>query len=112
VDVKREWQEFRRRAKFPDVRVHDIRRTHGSYMALGGASLPIIGDALGHAAGSDQTAIYARLNRDAQREARLVGERKMHALMDLASVRLKAAERGHKLLKAAASRASAQRWAD
>jgi len=48
---------------FVDLRIHDIRRTFGSYQALAGASLPIIGKSLGHKS-LKSTQIYARLNLD------------------------------------------------
>ena len=51
-----------------DLRIHDIRRTLGSYQAITGASLPIIGKTLGHKDHSS-TAIYARLHDDAVRES-------------------------------------------
>jgi len=51
-----------------DVRMHDLRRTHGSWMAAGGASLPTIGKALGHKSVAT-TQIYARLNLDPVRSA-------------------------------------------
>lgn len=40
--------------------IHDLRRTLGSYMAITGASLPIIGKALNHKS-QDSTEIYGRL---------------------------------------------------
>ncbi|RKR82041.1 phage integrase family protein [Mucilaginibacter gracilis] len=46
-----------------DIRLHDIRRTFGSYQAISGASLSIIGKSLGHKS-SQATEIYARLNLD------------------------------------------------
>lgn len=46
-----------------DLRIHDIRRTLGSYQAMSGASLPIIGKTLGHKS-SQATEIYARMNLD------------------------------------------------
>jgi integrase len=46
-----------------DIRLHDIRRTVGSYQAITGASLPIIGRSLGHKS-QQATQIYARLNTD------------------------------------------------
>jgi integrase len=46
-----------------DLRIHDIRRTFGSYQALTGASLPVIGRSLGHKS-LRSTQIYARLNLD------------------------------------------------
>jgi len=51
-----------------DLRLHDLRRTFGSYQALTGASLPIIGRSLGHKS-PQSTMIYARLNLDPIREA-------------------------------------------
>ena len=51
-----------------DVRVHDVRRTFGSYQALTGASLQIIGKSLGHKS-TQATQIYARLNLDAVRSS-------------------------------------------
>ena len=44
-----------------DIRIHDIRRTFGSYQAITGSSLQIIGKSLGHKH-MDSTQIYARLH--------------------------------------------------
>lgn len=46
-----------------DIRIHDIRRTVGSYQAITGASLPIIGRSLGHKS-QQATQIYSRLHLD------------------------------------------------
>ncbi|MFT6510802.1 MAG: integrase [Parvibaculaceae bacterium] len=46
-----------------DIRLHDIRRTFGSYQAMAGASLPVIGKSLGHKS-QQATQIYARLHTD------------------------------------------------
>lgn len=51
-----------------DVRIHDIRRTFGSYQALRGASLQIIGKSLGHKS-TKTTQIYSRLQLDPIRAA-------------------------------------------
>ncbi len=51
-----------------DLRLHDIRRTLGSYQAITGASLPIIGKTLGHKS-QQSTQIYARLNDDPVRDS-------------------------------------------
>lgn len=53
---------------FEDLRIHDIRRTFGSYQAMTGASLQIIGKSLGHKS-LHSTQIYARLNLDLIRES-------------------------------------------
>lgn len=51
-----------------DVRLHDLRRTVGSWLATAGASLPLIGKVLNHSNAST-TQIYARLAEDAARAA-------------------------------------------
>lgn len=55
-------------AGFQDLRIHDLRRTLGSWQAATGASLPIIGKSLGHKS-LTATQIYARLNIDPVRAA-------------------------------------------
>ncbi|MEZ0540416.1 tyrosine-type recombinase/integrase [Fibrella arboris] len=67
-DPKRAFDRIRERMQAPDIRMHDLRRTLGSYMAIGGASLPIIGKALNHKS-QVSTAIYARLSNDPVLEA-------------------------------------------
>lgn len=46
-----------------DVHIHDIRRTFGSFQAITGASLQVIGKSLGHKSPLS-TQVYARLNLD------------------------------------------------
>jgi integrase len=46
-----------------DIRLHDLRRTLGSYQAINGTSLQIIGQSLGHKS-LKSTQIYARLTLD------------------------------------------------
>lgn len=60
TELKKGWESLLKRAGLDDLHLHDLRRTLGSWMAMGGASMAIIGRALGH---KDQqaTAIYARL---------------------------------------------------
>lgn len=55
-------------AKMQDFRIHDLRRTMGSYLAIQGTSMPIIGKVLGHKSHAS-TAIYARLTNDPVRLA-------------------------------------------
>jgi len=52
----------------PDLRLHDLRRTLGSWQAATGASLHIIGKSLGHR-DAKSTEIYARLDLDPVRQA-------------------------------------------
>lgn len=51
-----------------DIRLHDIRRTFGSYQAIMGSSLLIIGKSLGHKS-PVSTQVYARLNLDPVRHS-------------------------------------------
>jgi integrase len=68
VEPKSAWQRIVKRAGLSDVRPHDLRRSLGSWMAIGGASLPTIGKMLGHTQPTT-TAIYARLSVDPVRAA-------------------------------------------
>lgn len=52
----------------PDIRIHDLRRSLGSWQAVTGASGFVIGKSLGHKS-QQATAIYARLNLDPVRES-------------------------------------------
>ncbi len=64
VESKSAWKRILTAAKIENLRVHDLRRTLGSYQAAAGASELIIAKSLGHAAGSSATKIYSRLNLD------------------------------------------------
>ena len=68
VDPKKAWLRITKRGGFEDLRIHDLRRTLGSWLAASGVSLPIIGKTLGHKS-SQSTQIYARLNLDPVRES-------------------------------------------
>jgi integrase len=69
-EPRRTWRHFRIVAGVPDVTLHDLRRTLGSWMAITGASLPVIARALGHKLEqSSVTAVYARLNNQPVRDA-------------------------------------------
>jgi integrase len=64
----RVWQRICQRAGLQDARLHDLRRTLGSWMATQGTSLPVIGKSLGHRSLAS-TEVYARLSTDPVREA-------------------------------------------
>lgn len=68
ISPKKGWKRILRHAKLKDLRIHDLRRTMGSWQASTGASLAIIGKSLGHK-DLATTAIYARLNLDPVRQA-------------------------------------------
>jgi integrase len=68
VEAAKAWQRIRVRAGVPDVRMHDLRRTLGSWLAAQGYSLPLIGRALNHSSLA-ATQICARLDLDPVRHA-------------------------------------------
>lgn len=61
TDPTKPWRNLLERASITNLRVHDLRRTFGSWQVDTGASLPIIGASLGHKDLST-TRIYARLS--------------------------------------------------
>lgn len=67
-DVTKSWNDVRDAAGLPGLRMHDLRRSLGSWMAGSGASLQVIGKTLGHHDPAT-TAVYARLNIDPVRDA-------------------------------------------
>jgi integrase len=68
IDLKKRWAELLKDAELEhtDLRIHDLRRTLGSWQAAQGTSLQIIGKSLGHASVA-ATAIYSQVNLDAVR---------------------------------------------
>ncbi len=67
-EPKKAWQRIRSQADVKDVRVHDLRRTLGSWLAANSYGLPLIGRVLNHSQPS-ATAIYARLDLEPVRAA-------------------------------------------
>jgi integrase len=67
-EPKKAWQRIRERAAARDVRIHDLRRTLGSWLAASGYGLPMIGRVLNHSQPS-ATAVYARLDLEPVRRA-------------------------------------------
>ncbi len=63
VETEAARQEIELPTSLMDIRLHDIRRTFGSYQAIAGASLQIIGKSLGHKS-QQSTQVYARLHND------------------------------------------------
>jgi integrase len=68
TDAKKAWERVRERSGLDDIRMHDLRRTLGSWQALTGTSLQIIGKSLGHKS-MKATEVYARLTTDPVRES-------------------------------------------
>ena len=68
VNIDIPWQRVRRNAGIDDVRLHDLRRTFGSWLATQGTPLLHIGKLLNHS-NSSTTEIYARLSQNPLRQA-------------------------------------------
>ncbi len=68
IEPKKGWQRILERAGIADLRIHDLRRTLGSWQAKTGASMAIIGKSLNHK-NQNTTAIYARLDLDPVRDS-------------------------------------------
>jgi len=69
TEPKRGWQALLKRAGIEDFHMHDLRRTLASFMADTGATLHVVGSALGHSSPA-ATQIYARLQLDPIRQAK------------------------------------------
>lgn len=58
--VQKVWETARRKAGFPDLRVHDLRHTVASLALQGGVPLSVVGKMLGHSTPA-VTSRYAHL---------------------------------------------------
>lgn len=81
-DPKKGWIRILKRAEIKDLHLHDLRRSLGSYMAMTGASLSVIGNALNHKDVSTTRKVYAHSAREAEKQARM----NAHQLMFPAAV--------------------------
>lgn len=68
VNIDKPWRRIRAKADLLDVRLHDLRRTVGSWLATSGHSLHLIGKVLNHSNAST-TQIYAHLSDDPIKQA-------------------------------------------
>jgi integrase len=75
-DLDNAWARIKKHAKIDGVRIHDLRRTAGSWATQGGAPLPAVGKMLGHRS-MNSTAIYARADIAAARNAAEIVERRL-----------------------------------
>jgi integrase len=75
VNISKPWNRIKTAAKLEDIRLHDLRRTVGSWLAQSGNSLHLIGKVLNHS-NQSTTAVYARFAQDDVRNA-LEGHGKM-----------------------------------
>lgn len=102
VEPRKGWVRILERAGLADLRIHDLRRTLGSWQAKTGASLAIIGKSLNHK-NTQTTAIYARLDLDPVRQSvntatsamlKAAGLKKSAEVVKLKKTPLKAGQRG------------------
>ena len=74
-DIKGQWERVRQKAGLEDVRLHDLRRTVGSWMAQQGIPIQVIGKILNHSHPA-VTAVYARLaDKQSKQAMDVLGER-------------------------------------
>jgi integrase len=80
---RKAWLRILDRAGLENVRIHDLRRTMGSWQARTGASMVVIGKSLGHKS-QQATAVYARLDLDPVRQSM---ETATSAMLDAAGLK-------------------------
>ncbi len=68
INIDKPWQRIRKRAGIEDVRLHDLRRTVGSWLAQSGNDLHLIGKLLNHKSPST-TAVYSHFGQNHLRNA-------------------------------------------
>jgi integrase len=68
MEPKAGWKRILDQAGIKNLRIHDLRRTLGSWQAATGANSFMIGRSLGHKS-TQSTAVYARLNLDPVRDS-------------------------------------------
>lgn len=68
TEPKGAWKRLLKAAKIKDLRIHDLRRTFGSWQARNNTSLLVIGKSLGHIS-TGATRIYSRLDLEPVRES-------------------------------------------
>lgn len=80
-DIKSFWEKIVKEAKLENVRIHDLRHTHASYLVSSGLSLSIVGRLLGHTQAST-TQRYAHLADEPLRQAVELFGSKVEKLMN------------------------------
>lgn len=76
ADLDHAWARVKEYAPLDGVRIHDLRRTAGSWATQGGAPLPAVGKLLGHRS-HNSTAVYARADTKAARAAAEIVEARL-----------------------------------
>jgi integrase len=81
ADLDHAWNRVKDNAPLDGVRIHDLRRTAGSWATQGGAPLPAVGKLLGHKS-HNSTAVYARADTKAARTAAEIVEARLQEAGD------------------------------
>jgi integrase len=77
LSPKKGWTSLLKEARIKDLHMHDLRRSLGSYMAMAGVSLSVIGNALNHKDVSTTRRVYAHSAEEAERQARELAHEQM-----------------------------------
>jgi len=99
ADPKKGWQRILKRARIKDLHLHDLRRTLGSYMAMTGASLSVIGNTLNHKDVSTTRKVYAHSAHEAERTAREVAHKKMFEKAEANAAKVVALDEARKIVE-------------
>ena len=67
-DIRDSWGALLQRAGVTDFRLHDLRRSLGSWQTITGASTAVVGKSLGHKS-TQATQVYARMHLDPIRQS-------------------------------------------
>lgn len=70
TDLKKSWDQLRKKAGIPDCTIHDLRRNLGSWMASENVNVALIKSALHHKDMKTTLAVYARTAKDSVRQGR------------------------------------------
>ncbi len=81
-DIRNSWDALLKRAGITNFRIHDLRRSLGSWQTITGASTAIVGKSLGHKS-QQATAVYSRLHLDPIRQSMAKAVSAMEATRDL-----------------------------
>jgi integrase len=81
-DCDHAWSRVRKHAALADVRIHDLRRTAGSWATQAGAPLTAVGRFIGDRS-INATAVYARVDTAASRHAAELVEKRLVEAMEV-----------------------------
>lgn len=86
-NLLRSWKRIRDRAKIDDLRIHDLRRTCGSWLTQDGCTLRVVQEVLNHK-NVKSTLVYSRLNLNDKSKALDLHANKVSKLLKTAGLEL------------------------